>query len=433
MTLTLPTPENTYEPRGGAVEILNTKAREVLAEGPTRTGKTRSLLEKAYAAASKYPKARILLVRKTRASLSETILQTLEDHVFPKGVNWVGTCTRSHRDHYTLPNKSMIVPAGMDTTDKIMGSEWDRIFCFEWTEAKEDDHERLLTRMSNEATPFRQIICDCNPAHPMHWLNKRASRGMHRIMSRHKDNPRFWTGTEWTPLGREYMQTLEALTGARRERYLHGRWALAEGMVYTEYDTAVHVIDRMPDGWQSWRKYRSIDFGFNDPFVCQWWADSGEAMYLYREWYMSGRIVSDHAKEIVRLSAGEDYEATVADHDREDRETLHRGGVYTIPATKDIDRGIDAVKDRLKVGPNGKPRLYVLASALVERDRRLDETKRPTSLADEWDAYIYKQDRAGSAKDEPVDRDNHGMDAMRYAVMAVDNGTCIEPYFSMGG
>jgi len=389
------------------------------------TGKTRGVLELIHALAEKYPQSRHLICRKTRASMTESVLVTYEQKVLPEGhACRDGGASRAHRQSYTYPNGSVIVVGGMDNPDRIMSTEYDTVTVFEATEISEDDWEKVNTRLRNGRMGYHRAIADCNPSHPAHWLNRRSSSGkMRRLFSRHCDNPSVTTA---------YLELLSNLTGARRARLLEGRWAAAEGMVYTEYDAAVHQIQAMPEGWQAWRKYRSIDFGFNDPFVCQWWADSGEAMYLYREWYMSGRIVSDHAKEISRLSAGEDYEATVADHDREDRETLHRGGVYTIPATKDIDIGIDAVKDRLKVGPNGKPRLYVLASALVERDRRLDETKRPTSLADEWDAYIYKQDRAGSAKDEPVDRDNHGMDAMRYAVMAVDGGAGAEPYFSMG-
>jgi PBSX family phage terminase large subunit len=410
-----------YVVRGGAREVFDSTDREVLIEGPARTGKSRSLLEKAYAVARKYPRSRILLVRKTRASMSESVLQTLEDHVFPPNQPWMGDAKRTHRDLYTLPNKSVIVPGGMDHTDKIMSTEWDRIFAFEWTEASEHDHERLLTRLSNQATRYNQIICDCNPAQPAHWLNQRANTTkMRRIYSRHQDNPRLHDGTDWTKFGREYMATLDALSGVRRARLRDGRWAQAEGVVYPEFDPVTHVLHEMPQGWQGWRKIRAIDFGFNDPFVCLWLADSGEALYVYRQLYMSGRIVEDHARQIVELSRGEEYVATVADHDREDRETLARHGVRSTPAEKAIERGIDAVRARLRAGANGKPRLYVLQSSLVEYDTKLADLKRPVGLLDEVEAYVWAQRTGGAAKDVPVDRDNHAMDALRYAVMQAD-------------
>ena len=409
-----------FDVRGNTAEVFSTKAREVLVEGPARSGKTRALLEKAYAVARKYPGARVLLVRKTRASMSESVLQTLEDFVIAPNEPWLGTAKRTHREAYRLPNGSVIVPGGMDHTDKIMSTEWDRIFCFEWTEASENDHEKLLTRLSANATAFRQIMVDCNPQAPSHWLNQRANAGkMHRICSKHSDNPKLHDGKDWTALGVEYLQTLDALTGVRRARLKDGKWAQADGIVYPEFDASTHVIDAMPKGWEAWRKYRAIDFGYNDPMVCLWLADSGEALYVYRELYMSGRIVEDHARHIVELSKGEHYAATVADHDREDRETLARHGVPTTPAVKAIDRGIDAVRSRLRIGPTGKPGLYYLASSLIEYDRKLADAKRPTSLRDEFDSYIWAVRSGGLQKETPVDADNHGMDALRYAVMAL--------------
>jgi len=276
-------------------------------------------------------------------------------------------------------------------------------------------------------------VLDCSPAGDRHWLKLRADAGWfvydHPTI---KDNPIFWDASTLalTPAGEQYIASLEALTGHRRARLLEGKWCSAEGTVY-ELDYGVHVIDAMPRGWESWRKYRSIDFGYNDPFVCQWWADSGEAMYLYREMYMSGRIVEDHAKQIVELSGDEEYVATVADHQREDRETLHRYGVHTEAATKDIIPGVDAVRARISLGANGLPRLYILRSALVERDERLAASRRPISTLEEFDAYIYATKRDGSAKDLPIDANNHGMDAMRYAVMAADSSESDSAYIGV--
>lgn len=424
------TAQQVYEVRGGAARIFSCKAKEVLVEGPTRTGKTRALLEKAYAVALKYPGARIMLVRKTRAAMSESVLQTLEDDVLPRGAAWVRNTKRSHRDSYELPNGSIIIPRGLDQADKLMSMQFDRIFGFEWTEhgITVREHEYLLTRMSGKATGFQQMMVDCNPQHPGHWLNQRFNHcdgvKTERIHSGHRDNPLLWDEHrgDWTDLGRQYMETMSALTGVRRLRLLDGKWAQADGIVYPEFDANTHVIDAMPAGWQAWRKYRAIDFGYNDPFVCLWLADSGEALYVYRELYMSGRLVEDHARHIVELSKGEQYAATVADHDREDRETLARHGVQTTPAIKAIDRGIDAVRSRLRIGPNGKPGLYYLASAAVEYDRKLADAKRPTSLRDEFDSYIWAVRSGGLQKETPVDADNHGMDALRYAVMALSSG-----------
>ena len=90
-----------------------------------------------------------------------------------------------------------------------------------------------------------------------------------------------------------------------------GRWVAFEGLVYDVFDPREHIIDMRPNEIPpSWRRIISIDFGFNHPFVAQWWAIDPEGrMYRYREIYKTGRLVEDHAKDIKRLSEGERIEA----------------------------------------------------------------------------------------------------------------------------
>jgi len=261
------------------------------------------------------------------------------------------------------------------------------------------------------------LIADTNPDAATHWLKRRADAGSTLMMeSRHEDNPVLWRGDEWTDFGRTYIANLDRLTGVRRDRLRFGRWVSAEGMVYEGWDRAVHLIDRFPIP-EDWRRIRVIDFGYTNPFVCQWWAiDPDGRMYLYREIYRTKRLVSDHAKVILRLSEGEAIEADIADHDAEDRATLKAIGIWTKAATKAIRPGIEAVQDRLRVLPDGKPRLYVLRDSLVERDDELFDSKRPCSTQEEFEAYVYPKGQDGRAvKEDPVKQNDHGMDCLRYA------------------
>lgn len=413
-----------FEPVGAHLQLWRTRHPRVLVEGPAGTGKTRNELERIDALARLWPGSRHLICRKTRASLSESVLVTWERDVHRDSMQVFGWVRRANRDAYHYPNGSCVVCGGLDKPEKTYSAEYDTITVFEALETTENEIEQLLRALRSGKMPWQQLVCDCNPGSERHWLNERASRGwFERIITRISDNPRFMRSGELTSDGKTFMQALEALSGHRRARLLEGRWCSAEGVVYPEFDTAIHVLDAMPDGWQRWPKYRAIDFGYNDPFCCQWWADSGEALYLYREIYHSSRLVEDHAQLITELSAGEEYQATVADHDREDRETLHRRGIYTTPALKDIDTGIAAVRARLRVQADGKPRLYVLRHALIETDRKLAQQHRPCSTLEEFHRYIWQQARDGMVRDVPADKDNHGLDAMRYAVQAVDSSS----------
>lgn len=413
-----------YEPFGGVLGVWRSRATEVLIPGPAGTGKTRGILEKVHLYLLKYHKTRGLIVRKTRASMTESVLVTFESKVVQAGCTLTNQARRT-RSAYDYDNGSTLVVGGLDNPDRIMSTEYDLIAAFEATELSEDDWEKLTTRLRNGKGPYHQIIADCNPAAPTHWLKRRADRGQMAVFeSRHRDNPTLWSEAknDWTPAGQKYLATLASLTGHRRARLLDGRWASAEGLVYPEFDPTIHVVKAMPAGWESWRKIRSIDFGYVHPFVCQWWAMDGDGRaYLYRELYHSKRTVAEHAKRINALSEGESYEATISDHDAEDRATLASAGIQTIAANKDHRTGRDAVHGRLAKQGDGRPRLYIVEGCTVETDAELYARKQPTNTLAEFDAYCYPPGQDGkAAKEEPVKQHDDGMDAMRYACMYLD-------------
>jgi PBSX family phage terminase large subunit len=388
----------------------------VLLAGPAGTGKSRACLEKLHVMALRYPGMRGLIVRKTRESLSESGLFTFEQHVVGPEDPLVSGIQRRVRQVYQYPNGSEIVVGGMDKASKIMSTEFDLVFVQEAVELLEDDWESLTTRLRNGRTPYQQLMADSNPDAPTHWLKRRCDTGATLMLeSRHEDNPLLYDGTTWTPAGRRYIARLDALTGVRKERLRFGRWIVADGAVY-EFDRAVHLIDRFPIP-TDWRRIRAVDFGFTNPFVCQWWAiDPDGRMYLYREWYMTQRTVRAHAERINTFAEG--YEATVADHDAEDRATLAECRIATTAARKDISTGIQAVQERLKVVGDGKPRLFIMRDSLLERDDNLYDGKRPWCTEQEFDGYVWPKGQDGKAvKEQPVKADDHGMDALRYAVM----------------
>lgn len=408
-----------YTPNGAACELFGVRDREVLIEGPAGTGKTRAVCQKVFTLACKYPLSRHLICRKTRVSMTQSVLPILENEVFGPHRFLKAGPSRSHRTRYDLPNGSEIVVGGLDNADRIMSTQFDTVATFEATEATLDDWEKLISRLRNWKMPYQQAIADCNPSAPSHWLNLRANEGkMARLLSRHQDNPVWFRDGEWTERGRHYVEEiLGSLTGPRRERLLHGKWAAAEGLVYDRWDAAIHLVDRF-DIPSDWQRFRSIDFGYVNPAVCQWWAMDGDGrLYLYRELYVCKWTTDALAKEINRLSVGEAYIGTVADHDAGDRAILADNGIVTVAARKDVREGINRVQERLAVDGSGRARLYVFRDALVSRDPLCVENKKPCGFAEEVDGYVWSDNQK---RDEPVKSDDHGCDAMRYGVMFAD-------------
>jgi phage terminase large subunit len=429
-----PTPQEeqaAYEPHGAARELLHCRDPEVLIAGPSGTGKSRACLEKLNACAEKYSTMRALIVRKTRESLSETGLVTFEDIVLGRAHPLTLGPGRHNRQVYAYPNGSEIVVGGMDKPQKVMSADYDLIYVQEATELEENDWEMLTTRLRHGAMPYQQLLADCNPSAPTHWLKRRADRGTTLLLdSRHKDNPSV------TP---DYLAKLDALTGVRHRRLRLGQWVAAEGIVYDGWDRAVHLIDRFPIP-ADWPRYRSIDFGFTNPFVCQWWAkDPDGRLYRYREVYGVQRLVEDWGHLIYELSAGEQIRATVCDHDAEGRATLERhmahsaaecrlglhGFAWTTAALKEVQAGIEKVASRLKAAADGRPRLFLLRDSLVRRDPLLEEAKKPTCTEEEIDSYVWDEVAGGRLGErileQPRPIDDHGMDAMRYVVMHLED------------
>jgi phage terminase large subunit len=203
-----------------------------------------------------------------------------------------------------------------------------------------------------------------------------------------------------------------------------GNWVAAEGIVFEDWNPAVHLVDPfpIPDGWRTWW---AIDFGYTNPFVWQCWREDPDGnLYLEKEIYRTQTLVTDHCKEIMRLSAtvrdGQQVvrrpEAIITDHDAEDRATLERAvGWSTRAAQKTVLDGIEAVQLRIK-----RKRIFILKDACQRRDQSLIDAKKPTCTAEEIPGYIWFESSVkagiGVRKEGPVKENDHGCDAMRYVV-----------------
>jgi len=108
------------ELRGANLVAFNSTEREVILSGPAGTGKSLSWLTKAHYVASKYPGARVLLLRKTRESMTDSVLVTFERDVLGDGHPLTFGPSRETRHSYKYDNGSEIVVAGMKQSGKVL-------------------------------------------------------------------------------------------------------------------------------------------------------------------------------------------------------------------------------------------------------------------------------------------------------------------------
>lgn len=433
---------------------MTDRSPEILVSGPAGTGKSRACLEKLHAVAKKYPGMRGLILRKTLSSLGSTALATWRQWVIDQdlltGEVWYYGGSSEEPPQYRYVNGSAIMIGGMDKATRIMSSEYDIVYVQEATELVVEDWEAAISRLRNGVMPYQQLLADCNPAEPFHWLNVRCSEGTCLMLnSTHEENPRLFdelidplTGEMsyvLTEYGRAYMAKLDSLTGVRYLRLRKGLWVAAEGIIYDEFDPSVHVIDafEVPEHWQ---RFWVVDFGYVNPFVLQCWAEDDDGrLFLYRELYHTKKTVDEHARDIIELvtepiegyvhPSGEPRYARhgrqwieprprniICDHDAEGRATFAREvGLNTKPASKGVLDGIDRVKRRLN-----ERRLFVCRGALVKLDQSLRDANRPTCTLDEFVAYIWDTGGGKKIKEAPLKENDHGMDAVRYIATARD-------------
>lgn len=414
-----------YTPRGAAQDLFNTRDSEVLLCGPAGTGKSRACLEKIDAMCWATEGCRALIVRKTAASLAASGLQTLTNFVINESlaaghIRFYGG-SASEPAQYRYANGSRVFISGMDKAEKVMSTEYDVIYVQEATELSEIDWQKLTTRLRHGRLSFQQIIADCNPSHPTHWLKRRTDIGITRMLhSRHEDNPLYFDEAgNYTSQGIAYIEgVLDKLTGVEYQRLRKGEWAAAEGMIYTDWDSSAHVVKpfKIP---HDWTRYWAVDFGYTNPFVLQFWAEDPDGiLYLYREIYHTNRLVEDHARQALSLvkSKGAWIEpkpnAILCDHDAEGRATLKKElGLSTKKAKKEVKNGIQAVATRLK-----QKRIAIFDDALVERDPHLFNAVKPTCTKEEIPGYVWAETASGEQKEEPLKVNDHGADAMRYMV-----------------
>ena len=415
--------------------FMESTAREVLYSGAFGAGKSRAGCEKGLFFSLKYPGNRGLITRKAYTDLRDTTMDTWFRRVLPPHL------IRSYnkQEHKViLKNGSEILFIGMDQASKIGSLEVGWIFADETTEFTEEDWSMLLGRLRLPDVPFRQIFGATNPSSPVHWLYKRffqngelRKKGTTQVFtSRSTDN-------KFNP--NDYIESLNSLTGKYKQRYVDGMWIGFEGLVYDVYDPTVHLLPRNTTKFgltgdplnpipQSWDRYLSIDFGFTNPFVCQWWASPRWEYYgnpgaqdrriipfnnrvwiRYREIYHTGITTPVHAEEIKRLADGPII-AAICDWDAEDRAFLRQSGFKVVQAHKDRVAGVQATHSAI-----ANNNIFFLENSVTVKDNELVGSL-PTCTEEEFFGYQHQTTKRSntSPNEGGVKKNDHGMDALRY-------------------
>ncbi len=354
-----------YQPTEKQAMFHASTADELLYGGAAGGGKSKAIVMEALIDALEHPGVQSYLFRRTYPELQDTLIREALASIPPSLGHYI-----SQRHDFALVNGSMLhfrSCRNLQDAVRYQGTEMHRLYIDELTHFPQEIYDYLKTRVRAANMPGlrTRIRCTSNPGGVGHgWVKALFIDGKEpfRIYSEPVYSALLdHAGTvsrQYIPatladnpyLGREYAFQLEQKPEALRKALLLGDWNVFEGQVFTEFCPQpradrryTHVIPAFSIP-ESWRRYRSFDWGYSRPFSVGYWAEDGDGrLYRYAEIYGSPKDahtrLTKHPNTGMRL-APEQVAAMIRRY--EDRyEKGHRLIGIADPAIFDESRGSD--------------------------------------------------------------------------------------------
>lgn len=254
--------------------------------------------------------------------------------------------------------------------------------------ANEIVFKEIISRCSGEGA---RVVWDSNPDNPNHWLNRDyigKNDGKIIDFSFKLDDNTF--------LSKRYIDSIKAATpkGKFYDRDILGRWSVAEGAIYADYDSKIHVVDELPD---MRRYFAGIDWGYthygsivvvgegvdNNYYL----VDGVAAQFKEIDWWV------EQARKLTDIYGNIPFYADSARPEHVAR--FENEGFDISNANKSVIAGIELIAKMFK-----EQKLYVKRGFIPR-------------FFDEIYQYRWKEN---STKDEPLKEFDDVLDGVRYAI-----------------
>ena len=343
----------------------------------------------------KLPGANLLVIRKTERTLKTSCFTELKWAVHRLQVDHLWNFTVSPLEATYLPTGQKIYFRGLDDPLKITSITVDQgSLCWMWIEEayeimKEDDFNMLNESIRGEVGEglFKQITITFNPWNEKHWLKSRFFDKKANDTKCYSTN---YLINEF--LDKTDIAIFEKLKKEHPSMYKVaglGEWGISEGLIYENWK--VGTKETKSDQWQN---FFGLDYGYSsDPtaFIAFSVNRKTKEIYIFDEIYKSKMLNSDIAKEIIEKGyAKERIRADSAEPKSND--DLKRLGIRRImPSVKGKDSVINGIMN--------------ISEYQITVNQKYKNT------VSELSSYMWEK----GEKNIPQDKNNHLMDALRYA------------------
>ena len=400
--------------------IIHSTKRWNLAHGAVSTGKTICTAFRFFQAVDACPDSEIAMIGKTSTTIFNNVINLLfeaqELSIFRPFCTWMS----SKRD-LKFKDKTITTYGAKDegSVGLIQGRSLSLAYCDEMTLYPESFIHMLDTRLRK---PHSMGFAAMNPSHPNHivkqWIDK-AEQGNPDYYALHfilEDMP-FLT--------EDYKRRIrESLSGLFYKRNYLGLWCLAEGAIFDFFDRKVHVIERPPLAAEYW--IAGIDYGLNNPYACVLigvstgrYTQTGKVMWVEDEYYWDHKqqsrqkTVSELARDTAAFLDPYNVKNVYIDPSALPMKLdLNKLGVHTVDANNNVEDGIAMMTSEMKKGS-----LFVLSKC--------------KNLIKEIEGYVWDPKAAEKGWDEPMKKDDHAVDALRYSC-ATHKVSTYQPYKDTG-
>jgi len=315
------------------------------------------------------------IVRKTLPALKGSVLRDLKDILI--SLEMYDSSKWHAVDGYVEIGTNIIEWFSLDSEEKIRGRKRDICFVNEATEITYDEYVQLSLRTSE------RMILDFNPSLWQSWLyDMEAQSDTFYTIVTYNDNPF---------LPQQQVEEIEKLK--TRDQNLWRVFGLGQKGIPTRVVfNHQQIYEILPQG-PKLLGY-GLDIGFNDANTLVRVYKDNDSIYCEELLYLRNTTISDFIYKIKDLNLNYTDDFIVDSAAPQAIAEMVRAGINAKPVKKDtILSGIDQIK---------RHNLFV--------------HKNSKNLQDELNSYVWKSDKNGNNLDEPIDKNNHLIDAIRYVL-----------------